>query len=128
VTSGTLTGHWSAQNGPLKLIVTKIQRLGGLLQLHMKAINHSTGEIDLYLYSNFVATDNVGTTYQPVLNINSTWSTVVPPGTYTTGTVILSPKAPMSAKRLRISFSDIPSQAAAGSLGGITISGIPIPR
>jgi serine/threonine protein kinase len=126
VASHTLNGHWSKTNGPLKLIVTQIKRLASSLQLNMKAINHSTGEISLFLYQNFAATDNVGTTYQPA--INSNWATTVAPGTYITGTVILNPAAPISAKRLKVSFADIPSQAAAGSLGGIIISGIPIPK
>jgi serine/threonine protein kinase len=128
VAKRTLTGPWSAQSGPLTLIVTRVERLGNSLQLRMRAINHSSAVIGLPLYKNFVATDNVGTTYQPTFNSDSNWPEDVPSGTSITGTVTLSQAPPVSAKRLKVSFATFVSLAEPGSNGGITVSRVPIPK
>jgi hypothetical protein len=123
--SVSTTGDWSHQNGKLKLAISRVDLQGGVLHLHMKAINDSAAEMNLPLYGNFVATDNSGVTYTADA-FGSDWSGTVPSGGFITGIVNLVGTPSASAKTLKVSFTDIYGQYAPG--GGITVDGVPVPR
>jgi serine/threonine protein kinase len=121
----TIRGPWSQQVGPLTLIVIRIDRSANSLKLHMRAVNSASGEIILQVPDNFVATDNTGHTY-PV-NPFGNWTEDVPPGQFVTGTVTLPQAPPAHATSLTVSFSSVFVYGQPPP-GGITITGIPIPK
>jgi hypothetical protein len=120
-----ITGDWRQQSGQLTLVISEVDNQGSALQLHMKAINGSAGEMDLPLYGYLVATDDNGKTYTSEID-NSDWATAVPANGFITGTVVLGGAPSASAKTLAVSFTTVFGQYAPD--GGITVSGIPIPR
>jgi hypothetical protein len=121
----TITGSWSQQSGQLTLVISEVDRQGSMIQLHVKAINGSAAAMDLPLYGYFVATDNNGETYTSEID-NSNWATSVPANGFITGIVVLSGAPSASARTLKVSFTTVFGEYAPN--GGITVSGIPIPK
>jgi hypothetical protein len=109
----------------LKLVISQVDFQGGVLQLHIKAINDSAAEMELPLYGNFVATDNSGATYTADA-FGSDWAGTVPAGGFITGIVNLAKTPPASAKTLDVSFATVYGQYSPD--GGITVHGVPISR
>ena len=121
----TIDGNWSQQSGQLTLVISEVNLQGGILKLHMKAINASAAEMDLPLYGYFVTNDNNGQTYTSDV-FNSDWAATVPANNSITGVVVLMGAPSASARTLNVSFTTVFGQYAPN--GGITVSNIPIPK
>lgn len=121
----TITGNWSGQSGQLTLVITEVDLQGGILKLHIKAINNSAAAMNLPLFGSFVATDNIGETYSSEV-FNSDWAGNVPANGTITGIVFLNGVPSASARALNVSFTEVFGEYAPSS--GITVYGIPIPK
>jgi hypothetical protein len=120
------TGNWRKVQGKLALAVTQVENKDGSIRLHAKATNSSSAQMTLPLFKNFVATDNTGKTYEPVMSMNEGWHDTVPAGGTVSGTVDLGEKVGDPARSLTVSFSIVYGQFAPQQ--GITLTGIPVPR
>jgi hypothetical protein len=104
--------------------ITETDNQDGHVQLHATIANGSAHALTLPLYGDFVAVDDVGTTY----NANSFapgWHDTVPGGSTITGTIELSELINQQAKRLDISFTTVFGESAPE--GGISVKGITLP-
>jgi hypothetical protein len=123
----SVTGSWKKTSGPLTIEVIKVEAQDGRVKLTAKARNTAKDSLTLPLFKNFVATDNTGKTYEAEVGFNEEWHQDVPSGQTVTGAIELSDKVADGATKLTISFSTVFGSLDAPR-GGVSVSGIPIPR
>ncbi|WP_433268887.1 hypothetical protein ACQPZF_05400 [Actinosynnema sp. CS-041913] len=118
-------GSWKQSRGLLTVEVTRVENTGGLLRLHVTAVNASTSKMDLPL-STSTAVDDTLRDYTASLS-TSKWPVTIAKNASISGYVELDQKAPAAAAALTLTFSGITGQLAPTG-GAVSVAGIPIPR
>lgn len=115
-------------DGRLRLIVEKVEKLKGVLRIHMKAENFTNR--DLTLINDFYVIDDLGNSYNLA---EDTWSRIVTPSG-ARGSVTLDRPVDSQAKSITVAFGNtvqnpreaLYNQYGNGTGGKISVSDIPI--
>lgn len=123
----TVTGSWKTTKGKVTLEVVEVEQQDGWVRVTARVRNGGGNAVNLPLFGNFVASDNTDSGYGPrIAGLDTGWTPDVPAGQTLRGMIILDKQVPPGAKTLTVSFTHVLGFGAPS--GGITVSGVPVPR
>lgn len=123
----TVTGSWKTTKGKVTLEVVQVDQQDGWVRVTARVRNGGGNAVNLPLFGNFVASDNTDTGYGPrITSVDTGWTPDGPAGQTLRGVIILDKQVPPGAKTLTVSFTHVLGFGAPS--GGITVSGVPVPR
>ncbi|MGH3858894.1 hypothetical protein [Actinokineospora sp.] len=123
----TITGSWKTTKGKVTLEVVQVEQQDDWVRVTARVRNGGGNAVNLPLFGNFVASDDTDTAYSArITSMNTGWTPDVPAGQTLRGVIVLDKQVPPSAKALTVSFTHVLGFGAPS--GGITVSGVPVPR